>query len=81
MLQFKETCILTGIEKRLNKDKTKEYILINFLGETGQTFGCMYVGEIVPSGFNQLDKVAVDFKVVPGRYTQLQVLNMVKVDK
>lgn len=81
MLEFKEVCILTGIEKRLNKDKTKEYILINFLGETGQTFGCMYAGEGVPTGFNQLDKVSVSFKVIPGRYTQLQVLNMTKVDK
>lgn len=79
MLEFEEKCILTGIEKRLNKDKTKTYIIINFLDETGKTFGCLWEGAIIPDNLKQLDKVDVKFKVYPGRYTQLKVLDIKKV--
>ena len=79
MLKFKERCILTGIEKRKSQKTGTEYTLANFLGESGQTFGCIVEGNI-PQGVKQLDIVEVDFIVVPGRYTQLKVESIKKVE-
>jgi hypothetical protein len=78
MLNFKEKMILTGITQRISQKTQEKYLLVNFLGEDGQTFGCMADCEI-PQGLEQLDKVEVDFKVLPGRYTQLKVLGLKKV--
>lgn len=79
MLRFKERCILTGIEKRKSKKTDTEYNIANFLGENGQTFGCIVEGN-VSQGVKQLDTVEVDFRVVPGRYTQLKVEGIKKVE-
>ena len=78
-LEFKETCILTGIEQRKSKQTGKSYIIANFLGENGKTFGCIVDCEI-PQGLKQLDKVEVRFKVVTGRYTHLRVTNIKKIE-
>jgi len=81
MLEFKEKCILTGISKRTSTKTNEEYLLINFLGEDGQTFGCMGSSDLAADvqGLQQLDKVEVNFKVIPGRYTQLKVLSLRKI--
>jgi len=78
MLEFKEKCILTGIEKRISKKSDETYIIANFLGDNGQTFGCIVECDI-PQGIKQLDQVDVVFKVIPGRYTQLKVIGLNKV--
>lgn len=77
MLKFKEKIIMTGIERRVSK-QGKEYIIINYLGENGQTFGT--IAECyIPDDLNQLEKVEVDFQVIPGRYTQLKTVGIRKV--
>lgn len=77
MLKFKEKIIMTGIERRVSK-QGNEYLIINYLGENGQTFGT--IAEcFIPDGLKQLDKVEVDFQVVPGRYTQLKTVGISKV--
>lgn len=79
MLEFREErMILTGINSRISKNTGEEYKIINFLGENGQTFGCMAECDI-PLTLKQLDEVSVHFKVLPGRYTQLRVLDIKKV--
>jgi hypothetical protein len=78
MLEFRENCILTGIEKRISSKSGEVYIIANILGENGKTFSCVVECEI-PQGLSQLDKVDVEFKVIPGRYTQLKVIGLKKV--
>ena len=79
MLEFKEICILTGVEQRKSKKTGETYRIVNFLGENGQIFSCMLESD-VPAGLKQLDKVEVNFKVYPGRFTQLKVLGIKKVE-
>lgn len=79
MLEFNEKMIITGVEQRVSQKTGDTYKIANFLGENGQTFGCMVEGNININGIEQLDKVDVKFKVIPGRYTQLKVLDMKKV--
>ena len=77
MLEFVEkNIVFTGAEIRVSK-KGEEYILVNFLGSDGKTFACVCDCQI-PSNLKQLDRVDVTFKVLPGRYTQLRVLNLSK---
>lgn len=79
MLEFKEeNMILTGIIKRESKKTGNEYLVANFLGEDGNTFGCMVDFPVNKADFKQLDSVDVIFRVIPGRYTQLRVKNMIK---
>ena len=77
MLEFKERCILTGVQKKLSK-AGNSYIIANFLDENGQTFGCIVECDL-PEGLRQLDHVDVKFKVIPGRYIQLKVIDIKKV--
>ena len=77
MLKFKEEIIMTGIESRTSK-QGKDYKIINYLGSNGQTFGTIAECHI-PDDLKQLDKVSVDFQVVPGRYTQLKTIGILKV--
>lgn len=78
MLQFESELVYTGSEKRTNKKSGTDYLLTNFLDEKGQTFGCV-TDCAVDHDIEQLDRVNVLLKVVPGRYTQLRVLSMEKV--
>ena len=77
MLEFKERCILTGVQQKISKTGSN-YIIANFLGDNGETFGCMVECEM-PQGLKQLDHVDVKFKVIPGRYIQLKVIDIKKV--
>lgn len=79
MLEFKEeNMILTGIAEKESKKTGNEYLIANFLDEEGNTFSCMVDFPINKTEFKQLDKVDVIFRVIPGRYTQLRVKNMIK---
>lgn len=78
MLEFKEVCILTSIQQRKSNKTGKPYTIAFFLGENGQTFGCV-VDCSVPEGLSLLDKVEVGFKVIPGRYTHLRVISIEKI--
>jgi len=77
MLEFKERCIITGVQKKISKTGNS-YIIANFLDENGQTFGCIVECDI-PQDLKQLDHVDVKFKVIPGRYIQLKVIDIKKV--
>lgn len=73
MFEFSEEVIVTGISNRVSK-QGKEYKVLNILDENGQTFGCM-VDCVLPR-INQLDRLNLRFKVVPGRYTQMKVIGV-----
>lgn len=77
MLEFIETMVLTGIEKKVSKSGT-EYTLAYLLGENGQTFSVPVDCE-VPEGLQQLDKVEVLFKYVTGRYPHIKIIDLKKV--
>lgn len=77
MLQFNSVCIFTGFALRKSKNSGNSYNLVSFLGSEGQTFSCIM--DCSKPNLEQLDKVNVTFKVVPGRYTQLRVLDLKKV--
>lgn len=76
MLKFREKVIYTG-KKDLISKKGREYTIVNFLGDDGNTFGT--VAECPIPDIKQLDKVEVLFQVVPGRYVQLKVLEIRKI--
>lgn len=78
MLEFETELVYTGHEKRTNQKSGTEYVLTNFLDEKGQTFGCVTECNI-NHDIVQLDRVRALLKVVPGRYTQLRVLEMEKI--
>lgn len=73
-LEFKQKLIFTGSSERKSK-KGFTYTLINFLDDAGESFSCMSDLDY-DIKCKQLDKVNVHFKVVPGRYTQLRVLDI-----
>lgn len=77
MLKFENEIIYTGHQNRTSK-QGKEYILINYLDESGQTFGTM-AECIIPDNLKQLDRVKVQFGVVTGRYVGLKTLGLQKV--
>jgi len=77
MLEFKERLILTGVQQKISKTGNS-YIIANFLDENGQIFGCIVDCDL-PEGLRQLDHVDVKFKVIPGRYIQLKVIDIKKV--
>lgn len=71
MLEFMEELIVTGVDERISKQGNK-YTIINYLGETGQTFGT--VCECPVPNLKQLEKVNATLKVYPGRYLQLKTI-------
>lgn len=77
MLDFTKEMIFTGAELKKSKEN-KEYVLVNFLNENGSSFGTVCECPL-PQNLKQLDKVTVNFLVVPGRYTQLKTLDIKKV--
>lgn len=79
MFEFKETPLITGIEKRASKTG-REYTLAYFLGENGQTFGVTVDCEL-PEGIKQLDWVEVKFKLNVGRYTNIRITSMKRVEQ
>lgn len=80
MLEFDEIMVFTGVEKRTSKEG-REYILIRYLNTDGQTFSTIAdVNCVVPGELQQLDRVNVRLKVIPGRYIQLKTLSLEKVD-
>ena len=77
---FDVDLVLTGLEKRMNKDKSREYMIARFLNEDGKTFDAL-VDEscIIPDGIKQLDRVKVTFKVITGKFINLRVLELCKI--
>lgn len=78
MFEFKETLIVTGIEEKTSRNNIR-YKVAYFLGENGKTFSCVLDCEI-SKDIKQLDRVEAKFKLTPGRYTNLRVIEMKKVE-
>lgn len=77
MLKFEKDLIFTGQETKERKDKTT-YTLVSYLGETGQTFQTMAKCAI-PNDLKQLDKVHVNFNLIPGRYFTFETIAIRKI--
>ena len=77
MFKFKEKMIFTGKKEMISK-QGKEYTIINYLDDAGNTFGTI-ADCSVPDSIKQLDTVEVTFEVVPGRYIQLKTLDIKKI--
>lgn len=73
MFQFKENMIFTGKSERISK-KGKEYTLVSYLDNEGQTFST--IAECPVPDLKQLQEVVVTFKVTPGRYLTLKTIEM-----
>lgn len=76
MFKIKEKLIFTGKEKRQSK-AGKEYNLVYFLGENGQSFSV--ISNIYPDDLKQLDEVQATIKVTPGRYITMELLSIAKI--
>lgn len=77
MLSFTQEMIFTGSEPK-KSEKGREYVLVNYLNDNGSSFGTVIECPL-PDGLKQLDKVMVEFAVIPGRYTQLKTLAIEKI--
>lgn len=77
MFRLKENLIYTGHEVRTSKKSGNTYTLVRFLDGKGSVFSC--VAKCVIPSISQLDEVEVDIEVIPGRYNQINVLNIEKV--
>lgn len=73
MLEFKEKLIYTGKYERIS-EKGNKYTIVNFLDEEGKTFGVIANCQ-VPE-LTQLQEVLVKFKLTPGRYNKLEIINI-----
>ena len=77
MFKFKEKVIFTGKKAMVSK-QGRDYTVVNYLGDDGNTFGT--IAEcLIPPDIQQLDLVEVTFGVVPGRYVQLKTLEIRKI--
>ena len=73
MLEFTKKMIITGAEQRTRKDNTT-YVLVHVLGSNGQTFACMYKGEV--NKIMQIEKMNeynISFVVNVGQYTHISI--------
>lgn len=77
MFKFKENIIFTGKKEVVSK-KGKEYVLFNYLNDEGEIFSTLAKCDL-PEDIKQLDEVEVEFEVIPGRYIQLNTLDIKKV--
>lgn len=65
MINFDKKIIYTGIVERTSKKTQNKYILVNFLGETGESFSALAdsITKDVFSSLNQLDEVVASFQL------------------
>lgn len=73
MLEFCNKMMITGAEQRVKKDGTT-YIIVHVMGTNGQTFACMYKGDV--NKVMQLEKMKeydIDFVVTIGQYTHVNI--------
>lgn len=79
-MKFKTQKIVTGVENRVSTKTNNPYTLITYLDDNGTTFSTITTeNTVIPTGLKQLDKVDVEFEVLPGKYMQLKTLTIVKV--
>lgn len=76
MFKFKESVIFTGKKEVVSK-KGNEYTVFNYLNEEGEIFSTLAKCDL-PADIKQLDEVQVEFEVIPGRYIQLNTLDIKK---
>ena len=53
MLNFTKKMIVTGAEQRIKKDGNS-YVLVHVLGNNGQTFSCIYKGDVIGANISAL---------------------------
>lgn len=76
MFTIETELIFTGYESRISKTKNKRYTLVKYLSDKGDIFTTMLKCDKVP--LNQLDKVKVKLEVIPGRYVQINTVEISK---
>ena len=74
MFKFTEEVIYTGAVTRKSKKTDKEYTLLNFLDENGQSVSAIADCDIPK--LNQLDRMLATFKLELGRYMQLKIVDI-----
>lgn len=82
MLEFEKEVIFTGMTERTSKKTESKYILVNFLGETGETFSAMSEGVTRDrfESLKQLDTVLAKFSLNKyGNNLNIKVLDILKV--
>lgn len=73
MLQFVKKMIITGAEQRTKKDGST-YVLVHVLGSNGQTFACMYKGEVNKiMTLEKMKEYNIAFNVNVGQYTHISI--------
>lgn len=73
MLEFNNKMIITGAEQRTRKDGTT-YVLVHVLGSNGQTFACMYKGDVNKiMTLEKMKEYNIAFVVNVGQYTQINI--------
>lgn len=75
-MEFNKTLIFTGIIKRVSKSTNKEYKLISFLGDNGQTFTALLDTYFEEDLINFLDKLNVTFRLNVGKFLSLSVIGV-----
>lgn len=78
MFKFKEKVIFTGKKSMVSK-QGRDYTIVNYLGDDGNTFGTV-ADCLIPDSIKQLDEVEVTFGVIPGRYVQLKTIDIQKIN-
>lgn len=73
MLEFNKKMIITGAEQRTKKDNST-YVLVHVLGTNGQTFACMYRGDVNKiMTLEKMKEYNIAFSVSVGQYTHISI--------
>ena len=73
MLKFNKKMIVTGAEQRTKKDGSN-YVLVHVLGGNGQTFACMYKGDVNKiMTLEKMKEYNISFNVNVGQYTHISI--------
>lgn len=76
MLDFNKDMIITGAEQRYKKDGTG-YVIVHVLGDNGQTFPCMFRGDVNKvMSLEKMKKYEISFVVNVGRYTNISIIDI-----
>lgn len=78
MLNFTKKMIVTGAEQRVKKDGNS-YVLVHVLGNNGQTFSCIYKGDVNKvMTLEKMQQYNIDFSVSIGQYTHISIVDINK---
>lgn len=76
MFTIETELIFTGYESRTSKNNNQKYTLVKYLSDKGDIFATLLKCNKIT--LNQLDKVKVKLEVIPGRYVQINTVEISK---